>query len=242
MMKSKNKSNEGHLPFNAKGVRHSILSVLTILMLLLISNQAFSQSLSVKGIVKDQQGAPVIGASVVQKNAPKNGTISNVNGEFKLQVPKGSTLIISYIGFLTKTISVESEKNIEIVLDEDSKTLSDVVVVGYGTQKKVSVTGAVSSVNTEDLKKASTPNLDVALQGRITGLATWQSNGGQPGVDGSSIYLRGASTLNGSSPLILIDGVATQNIEISKIDPNEGGEYFGAEGCLFYCSIWCTWR
>jgi TonB-linked SusC/RagA family outer membrane protein len=220
-MKTKIKSNEWHLSENVKRMEHFMLSTLTILMLSLIPMQMFSQSISVRGMVKDQKGAPIIGASVVQKGASKNGTISDINGNFRLQVAKGSTIVVSYIGYITQSLSATSNRPLVVVLEEDTKMLGDVVVVAYGVQKKVSVTGAVASVNTEDLKKASTPNLDVALQGRITGLATWQSNGGQPGVDASSIYLRGASTLNGSSPLILLDGVATQNIEISKIDPNE---------------------
>jgi TonB-linked SusC/RagA family outer membrane protein len=220
-MKSKIKTNGGHLSGNVKGVERFILSALTFLLLSLIPSQVYSQTLSVRGIVKDQQGTPIIGASVVQKDVPKNGTISDLNGEFMLQVPKGSSLVVSYVGYIAKTVSVQSSKTILVVLEENSKVLNDVVVVAYGTQKKISVTGAVSAVNTVDLKKASTPNLDVALQGRITGLATWQNGGGQPGVDASTIFLRGTSTLNGSSPLVLLDGVATENIEISKIDPNE---------------------
>lgn len=125
---------------------------------------------------------------------------------------------VSYIGYVTQTVKVGNKKNISIVMEEDSKTLEEVVVVGYGSQKKVSVTGAVAAIQTKELKQSSAANLSTALAGRMPGLTAMQTSG-RPGGDDVTLYLRGAGTVNGSNPLILIDGVPRDNI--STMDPNE---------------------
>ena len=202
------------------GSRLANIFRLSFLALMLVSGQTFAQSMFVKGMVKDQSGAPVIGASVVQKGVPTNGTATDLNGEFELKISKRTTLVVSFVGYDSKEVVAVPNTILQIVLNENEKQLGDVVVVGYGTQKKVSVTGAIATVNTEDLKKSSAASFDNALAGRITGLISTQTGGGQPGVDGADLYLRGASTTNGTYPLILVDGVKRSNI-LTELDPNE---------------------
>ena len=195
-----------------------------MIALLLLSTQAFSQSLLIKGQVKDPQGEPVIGASVYPKGEQGKGTITDKDGAFSLRVDNKATVVVSSVGFQVQEFVVRGNRTYNIVLQEDAQTLDNVVVVAYGTQKKVSVTGSISAANPEDLRKSASPTLDNALAGRINGLISSQKGGGQPGADKSSLYLRGASTLNGQSPLILIDGVTYTNLRgnvISEIDPNE---------------------
>lgn len=195
-----------------------------ILLLSLLCSQVFAQSILVKGVVKDSKGEPIIGASVYAKGNASKGTITDLNGNFILKASKETLIIVSYVGFHSQEFTAIPNHFNNIVLLEDSKVLEDVVVVAYGTQKKVSVTGSISTASAEDLRKSSAPNLDNALAGRITGLISTQSDGGQPGQDGGSLYLRGVSTMNGNSPLILVDGVNYDNIGgniIAEIDPNE---------------------
>ncbi len=197
---------------------------LMIVMLMLMVVQAFAQSIVVKGVVKDPQGEPIVGASVMPKGAAGQGTITDIDGKFTLSVKAKATVVVSYVGFQAQEFVARANAVEQIVLQEDSKTLDNVVVVAYGTQKKVSVTAAISSANMNDLRQSAAPNLDNALAGRINGLISSQTGGGQPGVDGSRLYLRGVSTVNGSSPLILVDGVTYTNVRgniISEIDPNE---------------------
>jgi len=185
-------------------------------MLLFFNHQLMSQ---VKGKVIDSSGAPLPGVSILEKGL-KNGVISDFNGNFqiKLQNPQKSVLIFSFIGMDSKQVIAENNTVINVTLEDNIKKLDEVVVVAYGTQKKVSVTGAISSVNTKDLKQSPSANFVGALAGRLPGLITVQ-NSGQPGAESIAFYLRGASTTNGQSPLILIDGVPRDNI--TTIDPNE---------------------
>lgn len=178
---------------------------------------AQQNKITVTGVVKDQIG-PVIGANVVEKGTT-NGVVTDLNGNFTLKVPQDAVLVVSFIGYLEQRIPVKNQRTFTILLKEDTQTLEEVVVVGYGVQKKVSVTGAISAVSTKDLKTSSSPRLDNALAGRITGLTSTQTGGGQPGVDDATMFLRGAATMNGQSPLILIDGVERDNI--GSIDMNE---------------------
>ena len=175
------------------------------------------QNRKLTGVVLDKDGSPLIGVSIVE--SPRNGTITDLDGNFSIDVTPQSELRISYIGYLTQTVKVGNKKSLNITLYEDAETLDEVVVVGYGAQKKVSVTGAVSSVSQNDLKKTSVTRLDNALAGRVTGLTSTQADGGQPGADGATMFLRGAATTNGQAPLILVDGVERDNIR--TIDMNE---------------------
>ena len=192
------------------------------LMLFLFSVQlVFCQQMNaqIKGTVSDASGVGLPGVSIREKNS-KNATISDLNGNFQLknENPNG-VLVFSFIGLESQEVSIKGKKTINVTLAETSENyLKDAVVVAYGTQKKVSVTGSISSVNTAQLKESPTADFVGALAGKLPGLTTIQ-NSGQPGEESYSIYLRGVSTTNDQSPLILIDGVPRDNI--SSLDPNE---------------------
>lgn len=174
------------------------------------------QKVLVTGTVVDKDGFPLVGVNIME--SPVNGTVTDIDGNFSIQATPSSKLSISYIGYVTQTVEIKRQKHLQIVLLENSELLEEVVVVGYGSQKKVSVTGAVASVQTKELKQSSSANLSNALAGRLPGLTAIQTSG-QPGKDDVTLYLRGASTTNGASPLIMIDGVPRDNI--SSLDPNE---------------------
>jgi TonB-linked SusC/RagA family outer membrane protein len=177
------------------------------------------QSISISGTIVDTDNLPLPGVTVTVQGTTI-GTFTDADGKFKLNVPgEKSVLSISFIGFRPLTVTVGKERTFRLVMQETATELDEVVVVAYGTQKKVSVTGAVSSVQVKDLKVSSSASLANSLAGRITGLTSIQSNGGQPGHDDATLYLRGAATTNGTSPLILIDGVPRENIR--TMDPNE---------------------
>ena len=183
------------------------------------ATENLQQLVSIQGTVVDSEGIPLIGVNIVEVGNDTNGTITDIDGNFVLEINPGASIRLSYIGYMSQTVKITKTKDISITLREDTETLDEVIVVGYGSQKKVSVTGAISAVTTNDLKKTSTTRLDNALAGRITGLSSTQTGGGQPGVDGATMFLRGAATTNGQSPLILVDGVERSNI--STIDMNE---------------------
>ena len=140
------------------------------------------------------------------------GTTTDAQGHFQLSVEPGATLVFSYLGYNTQEIAVGNKTSLKVALQDNSQNIDEVVVVAYGTQKKVSVTGSVSSVQTKELKQSSSANLSTALAGRLSGLTSLQQGGGQPGKDQSTLMLRGAATINGTSPLILIDGVPRDNM------------------------------
>ena len=165
--------------------------------------ETVQQKQKIAGVVVDQNGEPIIGANILQKGT-SNGTITDINGQFILNCPIGTPLTISYIGFLQQT--VKATVNMKIVLHEDSKTLDEVVVVGYGYVKKSDLTGAVAQVKSGDLLKSSPVSLEKGLQGRLTGVNV-VSNDGAPG-GGISIQIRGTNSFQGSTePLYVIDGV-----------------------------------
>lgn len=162
--------------------------------------------ITVKGVVVDESGIPVIGANVVEKGTT-NGTITGIDGDFTLTVPSNAVLKVSYIGYLDAEIPVSNKTSLNITLKENTQALDEVVVVGYGTQKKVNLTGAVSSVNFEN-QALSRPvtNVSNALAGLSAGVQVSQTSG-NPGSDGSTIRIRGIGTLNNNDPLYIIDGM-----------------------------------
>ncbi len=164
------------------------------------------QTKKVTGTVLDAQGLSVIGATVIQKGSATNGTITDIDGNFSLEIPDNATLQISFIGFVTQDIPVRTATaHLNIVLKEDFHALDEVVVVGYGTQKKVNLTGAVTQITTEEMKDRPVSRMTQALQGVIPNLnITFGS--GQPGSSGT-LNIRGTTSINGGSPLVLIDGV-----------------------------------
>ena len=175
---------------------------------------------TVTGTVIDILGESVIGASVVEKGTT-NGTVTGIDGDFSLRVKTGATLIVSFIGYNTQEIKVEDASDYSITLLENAQLLEEVVVVAYGQQKKVSVTGAISTIQTRELKQSPAANLSASLAGRLPGLAAVQTTG-QPGAqDAVNLYLRGVGTTNGASPLIMIDGVPRDANLLATLDPNE---------------------
>lgn len=179
--------------------------------------KATNQKKSLKGTVTDTNGEPVIGANIIQKGTT-NGVISDVDGNFSMDVPEGSTLEISYIGYRPKEIKVGSKEIVAVTLEEDTQTLEEIVVVGYGTQKKINMTGAVAQIDNKDLESRPIQNLSSGIQGLMPGV-TVTSQGGRPGQDGGSIRIRGVGTLNTADPYILVDGIETGTM--NSVDPND---------------------
>ena len=182
--------------------------------------ELYSQNITVTGTVTDSNNEPLVGVTIKVIGVSGKGTITNIDGKYTLaDISSNARLEVSYVGMQAQTIQVNGRTIINIELKDDSELLDEVVVVAYGVQKKVSVTGAISSADTKELRVSSSASIANALSGRIAGLTSMQRVGGQPGVDDATMYLRGAATINGTSPLILIDGVPRDNIR--TIDVNE---------------------
>lgn len=177
-----------------------------LLTLLSFSLIALAQQ-KVTGKVKDSSGEPVIGASVVVKGNNTMGTITDFDGNFMLDVPTKSVLVISYIGYVTQEVSTAGKKSLEIILKEDTKTLDEVVVIGYGTQRKGDVTSSVASVKADNFVKGAVKDVGQLIQGKVAGLAITNPNGDPTGS--TQIRLRGTNTIGGANtaPLVLIDGI-----------------------------------
>ncbi|HJA96781.1 MAG TPA: TonB-dependent receptor [Candidatus Alistipes faecavium] len=159
-----------------------------------------------KGIVTDPSGVPLPGVSVLVKNSYQ-GTTTNIDGAFSLYVPrKGATLQFSFIGYTTVEISESIGSNMVVQLAEDAKQVEEVVVVGYGVQKKMTVTGAVSTAKIKEISKVATPSLSNAIAGQMPGIISRQASG-EPGYDAAQIYIRGIATWGNQNPLILVDGI-----------------------------------
>jgi TonB-dependent SusC/RagA subfamily outer membrane receptor len=156
----------------------------------------------IKGSVVDANGEPIIGASVVEKGSSSNGTVTDMNGDYTLNVKRGSSVIISYVGFITQEVT----KGGQLTLKEDLKSLNEVVVIGYGTQRKGDITSAITSVKAEDFSKGNIKDAGDLIKGKVAGL-TISNGSGDPSV-ASSIRLRGIISLNGgNTPLVLVDGI-----------------------------------
>lgn len=177
-----------------------------LLTLLSFSLTALAQQ-KVTGKVKDSSGEPVIGASVVVKGNNTMGTITDFDGNFMLDVPAKSVLVISYIGYVTQEVPTAGKNSLEIVLKEDTKTLDEVVVIGYGTQRKGDVTSSVASVKADNFVKGAVKDVGQLIQGKVAGLAITNPNGDPTGR--TQIRLRGTNTIGGANtaPLVLIDGI-----------------------------------
>ena len=169
------------------------------------------------GTITDETGEPFIGASIHVKNTSVRA-ITDVNGKFSLSALVGPTLIISYVGYVTQEIKAGNQTNLEIILVEDSKLLNEVVVVGYGIQKKINLTGAVATINVEkEMESRPLTNLSQTLSGMAAGLQVMQ-NPGRPYSDGANIKIRAIGTLNNSDPLILVDGLEAS---LNDVNPND---------------------
>ncbi|MDR2920487.1 MAG: TonB-dependent receptor [Tannerella sp.] len=184
-----------------------------------VSAAAFAQNKVISGTIVDTNGEPIIGANVKVKGT-SIGNISDIDGNFTFEAPSTGTLVISYIGYKTQEVAL-GKSIYQITLQDDSEMLDEVVVVGYGTQKKTTLTGAVAQVRGDEvLKGKATTSIAAALQGEIPGLTiTRQSS--RPGNEGIDITLRGGISVNETDPMIIIDGVEAYKWELSQINPND---------------------
>lgn len=177
---------------------------------------AQQQAKTVTGTVTDISGEPIIGANIRIKGTT-TGTITDIDGNFSIEAEPQSVIEVSYIGYLTQETVINNQKSIRFLLKEDTKTLDEVVVIGYGVQKKADLTGSVANINTEKLNTQSNANIGQALQGKIAGVDI-VSQGGAPG-SGTRIMVRGIGTLNNASPLYIVDGMYMNSID--HINPND---------------------
>ena len=208
-----------------------------LLTLLSFSLTALAQQ-KVTGKVKDSSGEPVIGASVVVKGNNTMGTITDFDGNFMLDVPAKSVLVISYIGYVTQEVPTAGKNSLEIVLKEDTKTLDEVVVIGYGTQRKGDVTSSVASVKADNFVKGAVKDVGQLIQGKVAGLAITNPNGDPTGS--TQIRLRGTNTIGGANtaPLVLIDGipgelgtVAPEDVEsVDVLKDGSAADIYGTRG------------
>jgi TonB-linked SusC/RagA family outer membrane protein len=186
-------------------------------MVLLSLGASAQEKVTVTGNVVDVNGEPIIGASVLEAGTT-NGTITDFDGNFKIQVKPKATLRFSYVGFETQSIRVNGQKTINLTLLEDRQMMEEVVVVGYGHQKKESVVGAISQVNTKELLKSPAGNVSQALAGKVPGLVTTQTSGA-PGADDMKLYIRGQASFAGDNqPLIMVDGIERPFSQIAPDD------------------------
>ncbi|AWW32746.1 SusC/RagA family TonB-linked outer membrane protein [Echinicola strongylocentroti] len=178
--------------------------------------QVVEEEIKVDGEIVNEEGEPIPGATVLVKGGSV-GTAADIDGKFSLEVPEGSTLKISFVGFVSQEIEVGNQRFLKIVLKEDLKQLDEIVVVGYGTQKKVDLTGSVAAVDGEDIAARKTVQVSQALQGAVPGVTVTRSNNA-PGST-ANIKIRGITTISDSNPLIIVDGVPIDNI--NDINPND---------------------
>ena len=191
--------------------------VFSLVLSMVMVASAYAQT-TIHGVVKDEQGSGLPGVSVVVKGTTA-GTVSDMEGKYTVSVPSSNSyLVFSFIGYLTYEVQVGSKSTIDAVLLVDTKALEEVVVVGYGTAKKATLTGSVTAVKGAELQKAPAANLSNTLGGRLPGVSTVQSSG-EPGYDGSAIRIRGTNSLGNSSALIVVDGVPNRSGGLDRINP-----------------------
>ena len=190
--------------------------LLILMLTFLLSATAYAQKQTFEGVVIDDTGEPVIGASVIEKGVASNGAITDLDGNFRISVAPGVTLVISYIGYESQ--EVKAAHNMRIVLHEDSKMLNDVVVIGYGVQKKSVVTAAIAKVSADDLNGKTPVRVDNALKGLAAGVNVTSSSG-QPGAS-PRVRVRGTGTINNSDPLYIVDGMPIEG-GIDFLNPSD---------------------
>lgn len=190
-----------------------VVTAISLLTPLLLSAQT---QLKVTGTVSDENGEPLIGATVLVRGTT-TGAVTDIDGNYVIQSPGNGSLVFSFVGCEAQTIPVQGRSKIDVILKSSISSLDEVVVVGYGVQKKVTMTGAVSNMNGKELLKSPSASLGNAMAGKLPGVSTVQYSG-RPGGDDPTIFVRGVGSFNGSSPLVLVDGVERS---FSQIDPNE---------------------
>ena len=198
----------------------TIYKVLLAAILSFTVNVAFAQRIEVTGTVTDERGEPLPGAGVIDKNNPKNGTITDLDGNYKIKINRDGFLEFSFMSYENALIPVDGKKVINVSLNPAMEQLDKVVVIGYGTSKKSDLTGAVSVVDAEDLTKAPISSVAQALQGKVAG-AEFMSTTGEPG-EGANILVRGSRSISaGNQPLIVVDGVLDAVSDLSEINPSD---------------------
>jgi TonB-linked SusC/RagA family outer membrane protein len=195
---------------------------LFIALFLLPAAVLFAQKQTVTGIVKDENGNPLAGASIFEKQRGENGTTSNNKGEFIVTLNgKNKIIVVQFINYLTTEVNVQDKQDVMVKLSLDVKGMESVVVVGYGTQKKITKTGAISSISGDDIRLTPSASLQNTLIGRLPGFSS-QLRSGRPGSDGATFYIRGISTFNGTGqPLILVDDIEFTYDQFATIDAND---------------------
>lgn len=195
-----------------------VLKWLVVLFLLMTTTSSMAQQKNISGQVRDENSEPLIGVTIKLKGSGQ-GTVTDLDGHFKLQAPADGILEISYIGYKRQEVAIAGRTTLTIKLESESTALDEVVVVAYGTTKKETLTGAISSVKTEEILRSPNANITNTLAGSISGVST-VAQSGQPGKEDTKIFIRGIGSLteDGSSPLILVDGVERT---FSDMDPNE---------------------
>lgn len=185
--------------------------------------EAAAQNNQVSGVVSDSTGSPIIGATVVEKGLPSNGTSTNASGRFTITL-KGTSraLLVSFVGYQQREVNVADNRNPQITLVNAAGGMEDIVIVGYGRQRKVTTTGAISTVAGAELRENPAASLQNTLAGRLPGFFSQQTSG-RPGADGAAFYIRGVSSYNSgsTSPLIIVDDIEFSYDQFSRIDPNE---------------------
>ena len=209
------------LPTAGRALRATPRIVCLLLLFALTSFSAFAQNtFNVKGTITSETGEGLPGASVILKGT-STGTTTDVDGKYSLNVPDGSgTLVFTYIGYLNQEIAIGNRSQLDVKLAPNDKTLEEIVVVGYGTQKKATLTGSVSEVKGADIVKSPQPNLSNSLAGRFSGFVA-NNRGGEPGYDGSSYTVRGFATTGNNDVLIVVDGIPGQVGGLDRLDPND---------------------
>lgn len=197
--------------FEGGGITTRVLRAVLFVLSIVLCTQAWAQN-RIQGTVVDEEGNPVVAATVVEVDNTRNGTTTDLNGKFTLSVKPGASLDVSFLGMMTQRVPVNGAvSDLRVVLKSDMAKIDEVVVVGYGTQKRASITAAVSQIAGEELEKAPTSNITNMLAGRVSGVTAIQQSG-QPGADGSSLMVRGQSVL------YIVDGVPR---EIGQINPDD---------------------
>lgn len=189
--------------------------IITLFFACLTPLSLLAQTIQLTGTVSDSKGEVLIGASVLEKGTT-NGCITDLDGNFTLNVQPNATMVISYVGYISQEIALNGQKNLKVVLKDDSEMLDEVVVIGYGTMKKSDMTGAISSVKSEELMKRATTSATEALQGKVAGVSILRS-GGNAGAS-ISVKIRGIKTMGSNEPLYIIDGYPG---DINTINPQD---------------------
>ena len=195
--------------------------IITIIMALSLAVSMYAQELNVKGIVSSATDGEVLIGVTVKVKGKQIGTVTDIDGEYKIKANKGDVLEFSYVGFQGKSLKVTGEE-LNVTMSEDEDSLDELVVVGYGQVKKITLTGAASAIKGEDIRRVPTSSLQNTLQGKLPGFFSQQSSG-QPGKDASDFFIRGVSSLNsdGNKPLIIVDDVEYSYEQLSQINVNE---------------------